>query len=280
MRAIEFTADTPCTVEDLLVTNGVSKRLIRKLKHTQNAISKNGTQIKTVDTLDIGDSVVITLSDCKMLPPNSDLHAEVLYEDEDIIVFDKPSDMPVHPSIKHYGDSLGNLFCAMYPDTSFRPLNRLDKDTTGVCICAKNAFAANCVSKSLKKVYYAVVCGRIEGKGVIDLPIARADGSIIMRHVSNEGQNAVTEYETVSSSAGGRYTLLKIKLGTGRTHQIRVHFSHIGYPLAGDEMYGGELYDIKRQALHCAKASFVTVGGKKEVVKSELPDDIKQLMTL
>lgn len=280
MRTISFKADSDCTAEELLVSSGVSKRLLRRLKRTHGAITKNGSHIRTIDSVKAGESIVIILSDEKTLTPNPKLFAKVLYEDGDVVVYDKPPDMPVHPSLKHYDDSLGNLFAASYKDITFRPLNRLDRNTSGVCICAKNVFAASRVSQSITKVYYAAVCGKIEGKGVIDLPIARVNDSIIKRRVADCGQRAITEYEAVLNSLSGHYTLLKIILGTGRTHQIRVHLSHIGHPLAGDDMYGGELCDIKRQALHCGCASFVGTDGKRITVESELPQDIKSLMRI
>lgn len=277
MSKIEFVAAESCTVGELLERNGVSKRLVKKLKALPDGITKDGKNIRTVDTVLSGESIFIAPRDEKTLSPNPELSVEILYEDSDIAVFDKPYNMPVHPSILHYTDSLGNFFAYNYPGISFRPLNRLDRDTTGVCVAAKNAYAANLISKSLKKVYFAVVCGCLTGSGRIDLPIARLDGSIIKRTVSESGQRAVTNYEAVSHSRDNRYTLLKITLETGRTHQIRVHFSSLGYPLAGDDMYGGDLSDITRQALHCREISFVSVNGEVVTVESPLPNDMERL---
>lgn len=278
MSKISFTADENCTAGELLLKKGVSKRLLKKLKALPDGITKDGKKIRTVDSVSVGESVVISTRDEKTLVPNPGLSVKILYEDNDIVVFDKPYNMPVHPSILHHTDSLGNYFAYVYLDISFRPLNRLDKDTTGVCAVAKNAYSASLISKSLKKVYFAVVCGCITGNGKIDLPIDRLEGSIIKRTVSKSGQSAVTNYETVSHSSDDRYTLLKITLETGRTHQIRVHFSALGYPLAGDDMYGGDLTDINRQALHCGEISFVSVTGKNVTVKSPIPSDIERLI--
>lgn len=278
MSKISFTADERCTAGELLLKKGVSKRLLKKLKALPDGITKDGQKIRTIDSVSEGESVVISTRDEKTLVPNPDLSVRILYEDNNIVVFDKPYNMPVHPSILHHTDSLGNYFAYIYPDISFRPLNRLDKDTTGVCAVAKNAYSASLISKSLKKVYFAVVCGCIKGNGKIDLPIDRLDGSIIKRTVSKSGQSAVTNYEAVSHSSDNRYTLLKITLETGRTHQIRVHFSALGYPLAGDDMYGGDLTDINRQALHCGEISFLSVTGKDVTVKSPIPSDIKRLI--
>ncbi len=278
MSRIKFVADESCTVEELLLKKGVSKRLMKKLKALPDGITKDGEQIRTVDTVFTGESVLISLKDEKTLVPNPDLSVKVLYEDDDIVVFDKPYNMPVHPSILHRTDSLGNFFANGYPGISFRPLNRLDKDTTGACAVAKNAYSANLISKSLNKVYIAAVCGYITGAGKINLPIARLDGSIIKRTVSDSGQSAVTNYETISHSRDNRYTLLRITLETGRTHQIRVHFSALGFPLAGDDMYGGDLTDINRQALHCSEISFISAIGEEINVKSPIPSDIDSLI--
>lgn len=278
MSKIRFTAEENCTVGELLLKNSVSKRLIKRLKALPDGITKDGYKIRTIDSISAGESVVISTRDEKTLAPNPDLSVKILYEDNDIVVFDKPYNMPVHPSILHHTDSLGNFFAYIYPDISFRPLNRLDKDTTGACAAAKNAYSASLISKSLRKVYFAVVCGCITGNGKIELPIARLDGSIIKRAVSEFGQSAVTNYKTISHSEDGRYTLLKITLETGRTHQIRVHFSAIGYPLAGDDMYGGDLTDIRRQSLHCGEISFTSASGEKITVKSPIPKDMEKLI--
>lgn len=279
MSKIEFSAEENCTVSELLSQNGVSKRLIKKLKTFPDGITKNGQRIRTVDSVLAGESVVISPKDEKTLVPNPELSVDILYEDDDIAVFDKPCNMPVHPSILHRTDSLGNYFAHIYPDISFRPLNRLDKDTTGVCAVAKNAYSASIISKTLKKVYFAAVCGYVTGSGKIELPIGRLDGSIIKRTISECGQSAVTNYETAAHSGSGRYTLLRITLETGRTHQIRVHFSALGFPLAGDGMYGGDLSEISRQALHCGELSFLSVKGEQITVRSPIPKDIEKMIS-
>jgi 23S rRNA pseudouridine1911/1915/1917 synthase len=191
------------------------------------------------------------MEDSRTLNGNLELAVPVVYDDEDVVVFNKPVNMPVHPSIKHQGDTLGNCFSAMYPGLTFRPVNRLDKDTSGLCVVAKNAHSANLLQSTVSKVYYAAVCGVLEGGGRINAPIGRVSESIILRQVMADGQEAVTDYDVVTTN--GRYTLVKVTPITGRTHQIRVHFSYIGHPLAGDDMYGGDTSDIKEQALHCVK---------------------------
>ncbi len=282
MRKIKFIV-TPQqdgkTVLNVLTQSGTSKRLITKLKQVENGITKNGIHARTVDTVQTGDIIQITLCDEKVLEENAQLNVPVVYEDNDVIVFDKPAFMPVHPSHKHLYDTLGNYFAYWCKGLTYRPVNRLDRDTSGLCAVAKNSFSALKLQKSIEKVYYAVACGKVSGVGTIDKPIARMDNSIITRCVSDKGQRAVTHYEAVKSNE--LYTLLRIKLETGRTHQIRVHFSHIGHPLAGDNMYGGDMTYINRQALHCGELSFIHPITKEEVhVSSEIPEEMDKLLRL
>lgn len=279
MRKISFEAKCEETVLDILLSNNVSKRLIRKLKQTSGGITINGKQVRTIDKVFKGDRITISLDDKKSLESNSKLNVPVLFDCDDLIVFDKPCNMPVHPSIKHQKDTLGNYFSYLCKGISFRPVNRLDKDTSGICAVAKNAFAAKLLQQTLEKTYYAIVCGTINKEGIIDAPIGRVDGSIITRKISDKGQRAVTHYRPIKHSDNGKYTLLKISLETGRTHQIRVHFSHIGYPLAGDDLYGGDCSDINRQALHCQSIRFLhPITGQEIRLDSELPPDMKKLI--
>ncbi len=286
-RIITFTAkesEDGITLGSLLKYRGVSRSLTAKLKRRENGITLNGVRARTSDIVRTGDAAAICLADLcgrtgeHFLEANNEINVPVLYEDEDVIVFDKPVHMPVHPSCGHRGDTLGNCFAAMYPGTAFRPLNRLDKDTSGLCAIARNPHAANLMQKDMKKVYYAAVCGKILRAGRIDAPIGRAENSIIKREVRPDGKPAVTEYTVVTGNE--KYTLLRVTLLTGRTHQIRVHFAHIGYPLAGDDFYGGDTSDIKEQALHCGELEFTSpVSGKKVTVHSTLRKEISELFT-
>lgn len=199
-----------------------------------------------------------------------------VFENENLIVFNKPAGMPVHPSIRHQGDTLGNYFSSLFPELTFRPVNRLDRDTSGLCVIAKNALAASSLQGECRKIYYAAVHGIIEESGTIDAPITRRQQSIITRCVSPEGRRAVTHYRRLSFN--DKYSLAEIVLETGRTHQIRVHFSHIGHPLAGDDLYGGLRENISRQALHCGEMSFTEpVSGELITVNAPLPEDIEGL---
>ena len=278
MGRIVLQVSKQAKLEDFLIKDaGVSKRLISRLKRTENGITRNGSLIRTIDTVNTGDIVILQFQDTKILEPNFRLGVPIAFENENLVVFDKPVGMPVHPSITHQGDTLGNFFAAKYPDITFRPVNRLDRDTSGLCITAKNAFAAAALQNSVKKVYYAVVTGYIDGEGTIDAPIAREKDSIIKRTVRQDGQRAVTHYKAIKS--GKKYSLIEIKLETGRTHQIRVHFAYIGHPLAGDDLYGGSTEDICCQALHCGLLCFrEPLTGKEITVTSPLRDDIQKLI--
>lgn len=278
MGRIVLQVSKQAKLEDFLIKDaGVSKRLISRLKRTENGITRNGSLIRTIDTVNTGDIVILQFQDTKILEPNFRLCVPIAFENENLVVFDKLVGMPVHPSIKHQGDTLGNFFAAKYPDITFRPVNRLDRDTSGLCITAKNAFAAAALQNSVKKVYYAVVTGYIDGEGIIDVPIAREKDSIIKRTVRQDGQRAVTHYKAIKS--GKKYSLIEIKLETGRTHQIRVHFAYIGHPLAGDDLYGGSTEDICCQALHCGLLCFrEPLTGKEITVTSPLRDDIQKLI--
>ncbi|MDE6832678.1 MAG: RluA family pseudouridine synthase [Ruminococcus sp.] len=255
----------------------VSRRLLTKLKREENGITRNGEVIRTIDTVYNGDIIILKINDNKFLEPNPELNIPITFENEHLIIFDKSAGIPVHPSIKHQGDTLGNYFSSLYPELTFRPVNRLDKDTSGLVIIAKNPFSANILQKSCKKTYYAIVHGITDISGTVNAPIARECESIIVRCVRPDGQQAVTHYRRITHNE--KYSLLEINLETGRTHQIRVHFSHIGHALAGDDLYGGSRQDISRQALHCGMMSFRNpITDEFITIKSDIPDDMKNLM--
>ena len=275
------------TCGDFLKHSGVSRRLTAKLKRVPDGITLNGGHVRTVDVIHAGDVVSIKNIDESLLEPNGILTVHVVYEDEGVIVFDKPAGMPVHPSHKHRGDTLGNCFAAMFPTLTFRPINRLDKDTSGLCAAAKSAYAANALTGNISKIYAAVTEGvpipkpvgnplikwyETAGSYRIEAPIGRAADSVITRMVMADGQHAVTNYTVEKEN--GSFALLRISLETGRTHQIRVHFSSLGYPLAGDDFYGGSLAHCGRQALHCCEMRFVSPFGGEIFLTSKLPDDM------
>ena len=170
---------------------------------------------------------------------------------------DKPPAMPVHPSPGHDRDSLLNRVAFHYQRTgqapAFRPLYRLDKDTSGILLVGKHRAAVS--SAQVEKTYYAVCQGELSGDGTVEAPIALEPGSKIRRCCREDGQPAVTHWQVLAPQAG--HTLLRLRLETGRTHQIRVHMAHLGHPLAGDDLYGGSRQRLCRQALHCGELSLV-----------------------
>ena len=279
-RTLQFTVppeEDGLKLQSFLKKQGISRHLIIKLK--RGGIAVNGLHRRMVDPVSAGDEVEITLglSDEAKLIPNPDLPVGIVYEDEDFILFDKPPGMPVHPSALQYDDALGNFFAARYPGVTFRPLNRLDRNTTGLCFAAKNMLAAASAQKEAQKEYYAIVEGLLpEDFGTIDAPLTRVPGEVIRYEVCPDGKRAVTHYTVLQRTAS--HTLVRVKMETGRTHQIRVHFSHLGFPLAGDSLYGGHTERIGRQALHCGEFSFLTLAGTGLSFSLPLPEDMAALL--
>jgi len=214
------------------------------------------------------------------------LDFSIVYEDDDIIVVDKPANTPIHPSQNNFDNSLANGLAYYYKEKGipfvFRCMNRLDRDTTGLVLLAKNMFSSCVLSDMVKnrdihREYLAVVEGKLDSSGTIDAPIARKEGSVIERCIDfANGQKAVTHYRLLEHKDG--YSLASIVLETGRTHQIRVHMKHIGHPLPGDFIYNPNYDHITRQALHSYKLEFVHPITKKAMeFTAPLPQDMKSL---
>lgn len=267
----------PCTLEQFLRNEkNVSRRLLTKLKR-QNGLWCNGKPLRSIDLVQYGDVIELRLPEMPPLVANAVCPVPICLETADFVIYNKPSDMPVHPSQNHYTDTLGNCFCAAYPELACRPVNRLDRNTSGLCLFAKSAYAANQLQYRLQKRYYAVVQGVITETGTISAPIAREQASIIVRCVRADGKSAVTHYRPLRHNA--KYTLLQIQLETGRTHQIRVHMAYLGHPLAGDTLYGGSTADIARQALHCGRLLLPSADGSRYfTVGTPLPADMQALL--
>lgn len=279
-RTLElYCGEEGITLERFLRKNGISRRVIIALKRVPMGMTRNGELCRSVDVLHTGDRICLHIPEtegCRP-EPNGELIIPSVYEDEDIIIFDKPAGVPVHQSHGHYGDSLANAFAARFPDAAFRAVNRLDKDTSGLCLAAKSRIGANISSGDISKVYYAVCCGRVPEPLRVDMPIGREDGSTIKRVVRDDGQRAVTNAYPLAGNE--RYTLLRVIIETGRTHQIRVHMSFMGHPLAGDGLYGGDCSNIGRQALHCGEMELIhPVSGKKIIAASPFPEDMENLV--
>ena len=264
----------------------MSNRLITKLKQS-NFIYLNDTQTYLDKTLSIGDIVKCKIdfneSSENIIPTKMDL--KIIYEDDYILAVDKPCNMTVHPSILHYESSLSNgvkyYFESIGLNKKIRPVNRLDRDTTGIVLFAKNEYIQECLikqmsNKSFYKEYIAILDGIVKNdKGTINAPIARKDGSIIERCIDENGSKAISHYEVIDIK--NNLSLVKFILETGRTHQIRLHSKHIGYPILGDTLYGNESNLISRQALHCHKISFIhpITKNKLELV-APMPEDMKK----
>lgn len=282
MREIEIKItekDKNRQIRDILHDFGVSASLLIKLKQTENGITLNGEFAKTIERAKANDLLKIKIESKGHMPSPRKMDIEIPYEDEDIIVLSKPPLLPVHESRNHIGDTLSN-FVAYHinEDTAFRAVFRLDRDTSGLVLVAKNELAASKLAGKIDKDYYAIVGGIIEGSGTIDAPIARCGNSIIKRRVDESGERAVTHYEAISTNENS--TLVKCRLETGRTHQIRVHMEHIGHPLLGDSLYNGDCTSIGRQALHCKDIYFIhPVTNEKMHISSDFPNDMKNIIS-
>ena len=254
------------TVLDFLRKKGFSRHILSSMKADKEALTRNGQRIGGREQLLAGDHFRVRLLetvDSDGIVPVS-MPLSILYEDEDILVINKPADMPVHPSIGNYTNTLANGVAA-YLDAKdehspFRCINRLDRDTSGALILAKNAFSAAVLStqmrnRQIRRTYLAVVEGISPPNGTIFAPISRVDDSVIERHVDFlRGEPAVTHYERLEVK--NEHSLLEIHLETGRTHQIRVHMGYIGHPLPADYLYH-PVYDcFKRQPLHSLQLEF------------------------
>lgn len=260
---------------------GLSARLLAKLKRQPMGITKNGLHAIATDILQAGDTVRIFMRDDEKQPEPVNLPLSVVFEDPDVLVVNKPANMPMYPTPGHDRDSLANAVAAYYLGSgqkiAFRPVYRLDKDTSGLVLLAKNPFAAACLAGSIEKEYFAVCEGELLGSGEIDEPIGLKEGHRIQREVNSGGEKAFTKWKSLCVSSNHSFVVLELE--TGRTHQIRVHLSHIGHPLAGDDMYGGSLDFIERQALHCGKISFVhPVTKQKMKFLCGLPEDMEKLL--
>lgn len=274
------------TLKQILLNDmGISLRLLYSLKKDKQ-IFVNKKFYKMHELVNIGDIIEINLPYEANEYDAEDMDIKLLYEDADLMVVEKEPFVVVHPTKGHQSGTLANGLIKLFKDKSInskiRFVNRLDRDTSGILIVAKNSYCHSILTKDdamheMEKKYYAVVGGHLEKEsGVIDLPIDKSEDGI-RRMVSEKGQRAVTRYKVIDKLK--KATLLEISLETGRTHQIRVHFSHIGHPLVGDELYGGDMSLLNRQALHCFELGFYSPR-KSEIIyiKSELPHDMRELV--
>lgn len=265
----------------------ISSRLLYKLIKSQR-ILLNGNICDTRNHSNVGDTLIVDFNydedNSNIVPTEMDL--DIIYEDEWLLIVNKPAGVAIHPSILHYSDSLCNgirfYFDSIGLKKKIRPVNRLDLNTSGLVIFAKCEYIQECLISQMKdhlfkKEYLAICDGIFENKyGTINLSIARKKDSIIERCISDDGQPSITHYEVLKEFSN--YSLVRCILETGRTHQIRVHMSAISHPLIGDSLYGSLSDLIDRQALHCYKLKFVHPITKKFMdFCGEIPLDFKKL---
>lgn len=268
---------------------GLSSTLIKKAKRIENGITVNGEPRFTNSFVKSGDTVEViiqTENEKSENIPLCDIPLDIVFEDEYLLIINKDGKIPTHPSLNNYSASVAGAILNYYKNRGenfvFRPVNRLDKGTSGLMVIAKNphiheAFKRKLHSAEFKREYLALVKGIITEKGTIDKPIYRQDGSIIKRTVDIRGVRAITHYEVIENYSDK--TLLKLQLETGRTHQIRVHLSYIGHPIYGDFLYSTEEKDISRPALHSFRLSFThPVTNKKMNFEAPLKEDILKII--
>jgi len=254
------------TIEQFLRLQGYSRHVISQLKHTENGILHNGNWARTTQTLQSSDTLTINIIENEasenIEPINIPIH--IVYEDEDLLVLNKPADMPIHPSQGNYLNTLANgvayYFASQKQPFIYRCINRLDRDTTGLLILAKHMLSGAILSQMMKerrisRTYLALVEGKPPAQGTITTPIGRKPGSTIERLIDyKNGESAITHYKLLKTAYD--HSLIQLQLDTGRTHQIRVHMNSIGHPLLGDTLYNPETQLMKRQALHSQKLAF------------------------
>ena len=283
----EWTYTVPKTYDGATVLSilrrgcGVSARLLTKLKRVENGITADGILVRSIDRLHAGQVLVLRFPEDTPRVQPMDIPLTVVYEDEDVLVIDKPPYLAVHPSAGVEQPTLAAAVMAYYASRSethtFRPLNRLDRNTSGLLVAAKNAHAAHRLSGKIDKVYHALVLGKLEGDGVIEQPIRRREGFGVSREVGEGGQYCLTRWQSLASAEA--LSLLRVVIETGRTHQIRVHMQWLGHPLAGDTMYGTDERWMPRHALHCSMVRFVHPRtGQTVEWTSKLPDDMRAVI--
>ncbi len=274
--------------EFLLKELNISSRLLKRLKSTDGKLLINGSKqtvryvLKKDDILEI---VFPPEEKSSVLPEKMSL--EIVYEDEDLLVINKEAGIPTIPSKLHPTGTLANGIAYYYKEKNIpftiHIVTRLDKDTSGLVLVAKHQYSHSLLSdlqreNNIKRVYRAIIHGSLDKKkGTIDAPIGRNPDSIIERMVRGDGKRAVTHYEVIQQTDA--YSEVKIDLETGRTHQIRVHFSYLSHPLVGDDLYGGKTGELNRQALHCAEISFIHPLSKEKIqIVSNLPADMQKII--
>ena len=277
--------DAAQTIEQYLRSKGYSTQCIKELKKQWGNILIDGAPQYMRVPLQEGNTLTVQIQEENSSEkiPAVELPLDIIYEDEDLMVVNKPADMPIHPSLNNYENSLANALAWYFAKQDkafvFRCINRLDRDTSGLTIIAKHMLSAGILSaqvtkRTIHREYLAIVRGQIHPeRGTIDAPIGRKGDSIIERQIDYVGgERAVTHYALEKYKKG--HSLLSIHLETGRTHQIRVHLKHIGFPLIGDHLYNPDMEHITRQALHSHKLQFThPITGESMEFTAPLPKE-------
>lgn len=291
-RTLEYhitTMDTGKSLGSFLRSKGFSRHILTCLRETPNSICLNGSPAFTNQTLSPGDRVTILLLDgdtsttIRPIP----MPLSILYEDEDLMIVNKPADTPIHPSFNNHENTLANgivwYFLSQDIPFVYRCINRLDRDTTGLLIVAKHMLSAAILSqmvsrREIHREYQAIVSGIPPLEGSIDAPIGRKEGSLLERCVDFEnGAPAVTYYRRITCK--DNCSLVSLNLETGRTHQIRVHMKYLGYPILGDYLYYPHTERMQRQALHshCLEFSH-PITGSPLCFTAPLPSDMAWIL--
>ena len=277
-------------IEQFLKRRGYSSQNIALIKRMPKSILVNGNHYYMRDTVSAGDCLCVQIQEtaCSEKIPPSEIPLNIVYEDEDIIVINKPAGLPIHPSMNNYTCSLANGLAWYYRKQGkpfiFRCCNRLDRDTSGLTVVAKHLVSGSVLSAmtgrhQILREYLALSRGKVSPEsGTINAPLARKPGTIIERTIDFEhGEHAVTHYNLLKYENG--HSLVSLCLETGRTHQIRIHMKHLGYPLIGDYLYNPDMKYIGRQALHSHRLSFPhPITGKHMEFCAPLPDDMNSIL--
>lgn len=264
---------------------GISSGLWKRIKHSGTFTVNGMPAIAARTMLHTGDMVSYELPIVSSVTPER-LPLAIVYEDDDLLIIDKPAGQLVHPTTKEAHGTVANavlgLYAARGTRLDFHPCHRLDRNTTGLLLIAKHPEVQYQMAKqgTLTRAYLALIDGLLTPtEGIVDAPIARALPSIILRRVSPDGKPARTHYKTEWTD--GSHTLLRLQLETGRTHQIRVHLAHLGHPLLGDDLYGGRTDLIPRHALHSAQLTLTHPRtGERLSIASPLPNDMARIISL
>ncbi len=284
--------DTAGGLVNLLLKNKLhlTGHEVSRAKFQEGGILANGQPVTVKERIAVGQSLEICLEDTDTMENHVvpvPGQVEILYEDEDLVFVDKPSGLVVHPSHGHFFESVSNYLSYYYEKKGetviCRVIGRLDKDTSGVLVFAKNRASASRLSAQKqngisRRIYLALVRGHItQKKGEIHAPLGRVPGDQLRQQICKDGLEAHTYYEVIQEFE--RYSLVQVEITTGRTHQIRVHLASLGHPLLGDPLYGEEEYRLKRAALHSYQVACIQpFTGEQICIKSPLPKDMKILI--